>query len=91
MRHVFRLGLILIPLSFLISTTAYPAEKKTPSRSPASASGQKLRLSDLSAMNRNAPIQLPAGDRLEVSREVRPVTPHLGRGVGVAGPVLRFQ
>lgn len=91
MKQVFRIGFFLIPFLFLVSTTAYPAEGQA-KRSPSSVTQfQKMDLSRLSAWNRSKPNLSKPSHQVQMASGLQPVTPPIGRGMGVAAPVLRFQ
>ena len=100
MKHAFRLGFILIPFLFLVSTTAYPSEsvaqfprghKHKVTRSPASFADPSVKISDLSARQFVSHSQSSvAASQMSYVNDMRSATPPIGRGVGVQAPVLRF-
>jgi hypothetical protein len=95
MKHVFRLGFVVIPFLFFVSTTAYPAgaphhhNKKKTGRAPAAVVEQKLELSKLTALD-GITMQAQASHKRSIVDTMSAVTPPFGRGVGVATSIFRF-
>jgi hypothetical protein len=100
MKKVIRVGLVMVPFIFLISTTAYPAgapghhhnSKHKHGRSPSSVSqGQAVKLGEipnLENLSQATPIAQPQG--LQMASGARGVVPPIGSGIGVTASIFSW-